>query len=51
VQEDVPAVLGQLRWLKDISLSEQGLTLLVTHDDNLFMQAASAGTIGATLAV
>jgi len=51
VKEDVPAVLGQLRWLKDISLSEPGLTLLVTHDDDLFMQATKAGTIGATLAV
>jgi glyoxylase-like metal-dependent hydrolase (beta-lactamase superfamily II) len=51
VHEDVPPVIGQLRWLRDLSLSEPDLTLLVTHDDDLFMQASNAGMIGATLAV
>jgi glyoxylase-like metal-dependent hydrolase (beta-lactamase superfamily II) len=46
VKEDVPAVMGQLRWLRNISLSEPDLTLLVTHDDELFEQVTRTGAIG-----
>jgi glyoxylase-like metal-dependent hydrolase (beta-lactamase superfamily II) len=50
VKEDVPAVMGQLRWLNDITLNEPSITLLVTHDDELFARNVTAGAIGATLA-
>jgi len=50
VKEDVPAVMGQLRWLNEIMRNEPNVTLLVTHDDELFDRAAEAGTIGTTLA-
>jgi len=50
VKEDVPAVMGQLRWLNDILRNEPNIALLVTHDDELFDRAAKAGTIGTTLA-
>jgi len=50
VKEDVPAVMGQLRWLNRVLLQEPDITLLVTHDDELFMRAAETGAIGAALA-
>jgi len=50
VKEDVPAVMGQLRWLNHILRNEPNITLLVTHDGELFDHAAEAGTIGTTLA-
>jgi glyoxylase-like metal-dependent hydrolase (beta-lactamase superfamily II) len=46
VKEDVPAVMGQLRWLNNVLRSEPNVTLLVTHDDELFTSAVKSGTIG-----
>jgi len=50
VKEDVPAVMGQLRWLNDIMRNEPDVALLVTHDDELFARNVTTGVIGATLA-
>ena len=50
VKEDVPAVMGQLRWLNDIMRTEPDVSLLVTHDDELFEGCVKAGVLGATLA-
>ena len=36
VKEDVPAVIGQLRWLNNLHRNEKNVTILVTHDDALF---------------
>jgi glyoxylase-like metal-dependent hydrolase (beta-lactamase superfamily II) len=49
VKEDVPAVLGQLRWLNTVLNREPDLSMLVTHDDALFDQAVAAGVIGGAL--
>ena len=46
VKEDVPAIMGHLRWLKALHEREPGLTILVTHDDALFDRLAAAGAIG-----
>jgi hypothetical protein len=51
VKEDVPAVMGQLRWLNGVLRDEPNVRLLVTHDDDLFNEAAKAGEIGAALAL
>lgn len=51
VKEDVPVVLGQLRWLNGVLRNEANVRLLVTHDDELFNEAAKAGEIGAELAL
>ena len=51
VKEDVPAVVGQLRWLNNVLRNEPNVTLLVTHDDELFNKAAKAGEIGAALSL
>jgi glyoxylase-like metal-dependent hydrolase (beta-lactamase superfamily II) len=51
VKEDVPAVVGQLRWLNNILLNERNVTLLVTHDDELFMSSLKTGTIGGELKI
>jgi glyoxylase-like metal-dependent hydrolase (beta-lactamase superfamily II) len=47
VKEDVPQVLGELRWLKHLSETERDLTILVTHDDALFASLKESGVIGA----
>jgi glyoxylase-like metal-dependent hydrolase (beta-lactamase superfamily II) len=49
VKEDVPAIMGHLRWLKAVHEREPGLTILVTHDDALFDQVTASGAIGAQL--
>ena len=46
VKEDVPAVMGQLRWLNGLTRSERDLTILVTHDDDLFASSIKSGAIG-----
>jgi glyoxylase-like metal-dependent hydrolase (beta-lactamase superfamily II) len=46
VKEDVPVVMGQLRWLNSVLRNEPNVTLLVTHDDDLFTSAAKSGVIG-----
>ena len=51
VKEDVPAVIGQLRWLNHVLRNEPNVTLLVTHDDELFNKASKAGEIGAALSL
>jgi glyoxylase-like metal-dependent hydrolase (beta-lactamase superfamily II) len=51
VKEDVPAALAQLRWLNGLLTSEPELTILVTHDDELFTTVTASGLVGATLAV
>ena len=49
VKEDVPAVMGQLRWLNNVLRNETNVTLLVTHDDALFDAAVKKGLIGSEL--
>jgi glyoxylase-like metal-dependent hydrolase (beta-lactamase superfamily II) len=51
VKEDVPAVLGQLRWLKRTQEAERDLTILITHDDELFARVTTSGIVGAELAL
>jgi glyoxylase-like metal-dependent hydrolase (beta-lactamase superfamily II) len=51
VKEDVPAVLAQLRWLNGLLTSEPDLSILVTHDDELYTTVTASGLVGATLAV
>jgi glyoxylase-like metal-dependent hydrolase (beta-lactamase superfamily II) len=51
VKEDVAAVLGQLRWLKAVGETEKDLTILVTHDDQLFERLTGSGVVGASLGV
>ena len=49
VKEDVPAVIGQLRWLNNVLRNETNVTLLVTHDDGLFTKLTQSGTVGGEL--
>jgi len=51
VKEDVPSVMGQLRWLKNVAESEKNVTILVTHDDDLFERLTQSGAVGAELAI
>ena len=51
VKEDVPAVMAQLRWLKAVAETEKNVTILVTHDDELFDRQTRNGTIGEELAI
>jgi glyoxylase-like metal-dependent hydrolase (beta-lactamase superfamily II) len=51
VKEDVPSVMGQLRWLKNVAETEKNVTILVTHDDNLFERLTQSGAVGAELAI
>jgi glyoxylase-like metal-dependent hydrolase (beta-lactamase superfamily II) len=51
VKEDVPAVMAQLRWLNSIAATEQNITILVTHDDELFERLTRNGSIGGELAI
>jgi glyoxylase-like metal-dependent hydrolase (beta-lactamase superfamily II) len=49
VKEDVPAVIGQLRWLNNLRRTEKNVTMLVTHDDALFNKLTESGTLGGEL--
>jgi glyoxylase-like metal-dependent hydrolase (beta-lactamase superfamily II) len=49
VKEDVPAVMGQLRWLNQILRHEPNVTLLVTHDGAAFNASVESGAIGGEL--
>ncbi len=51
VKEDVPAVIGQLRWLNGVLNNEKNVTLLVTHDDEHFAALVKDGTIGGDLTI
>jgi hypothetical protein len=42
----VSAVMAQLRWLKDIVETEKNITILVTHDNELFETHRRSGAIG-----
>jgi glyoxylase-like metal-dependent hydrolase (beta-lactamase superfamily II) len=46
VKEDGPAIMAQLRWLKTLTETENNITVLVTHDDDLFERLTQNGTIG-----
>ena len=45
VKEDVPAVMAQLRWLKNLHETDTNVTILVTHDDKHFDAVATSGRI------
>jgi glyoxylase-like metal-dependent hydrolase (beta-lactamase superfamily II) len=49
VKEDVPAVMGQLRWLNNVLRNERNVTMLVTHDDTLFTTLTQSGAVGSGL--
>ncbi len=49
VREDVPAVIGQLRWLNNLHRNEKNVTMLVTHDDALFTRLTESGAVGGEL--
>jgi glyoxylase-like metal-dependent hydrolase (beta-lactamase superfamily II) len=51
VKEDVPAIIGQLRWLKRVYEGETNITILVTHDDALFERVTRAGVVGDKLEI
>jgi glyoxylase-like metal-dependent hydrolase (beta-lactamase superfamily II) len=51
VKEDVPAVIGQLRWLNNVHRNERNVTILVTHDDDLFTSVTEKGLLGSSLLV
>jgi ABC-type lipoprotein export system ATPase subunit len=51
VKEDVPAVIGQLRWLNRLAETEKNVTILVTHDDELLERLTTSGTVGANLSI
>ncbi len=51
VKEDVPAVMGQLRWLNNLLRNEKNVTLLVTHDDALFTKLTESGEVGREIAL
>jgi glyoxylase-like metal-dependent hydrolase (beta-lactamase superfamily II) len=51
VKEDVPSVMGQLRWLKNVAETEESITILVTHDNDLFERLTQSGAVGAELAI
>ena len=51
VKEDVPAIMGQLRWLKRVHDTETNITILVTHDDALFERVTHAGIVGDKLEI
>ncbi len=51
VKEDVPAIMAQLAWLKQLHDTEPDLTILVTHDDLRFEALAKSKKIGAELAL
>jgi glyoxylase-like metal-dependent hydrolase (beta-lactamase superfamily II) len=51
VKEDVPAIMGHLRWLKHIHDNETSVTILVTHDDALFERITRDGIVGDKLTI
>ena len=51
VKEDVPAIMGQLRWLKRVHDGETNITILVTHDDALFERITREGIVGDKLEI
>ncbi len=51
VKEDVPAIMGQLRWLKHVHDNESNVAILVTHDDALFDRMTRDGIVGDKLKI
>ena len=51
VKEDVPAIMGQLRWLKHVHENERNVTILVTHDDARFDFVTRFGLVGGELRI
>lgn len=51
VKEAVPDVMGQLRWLNGLHRNEKNVTILVTHDDALFVSLTESGVVGRELAL
>jgi glyoxylase-like metal-dependent hydrolase (beta-lactamase superfamily II) len=51
VKEDKPQVLGELRWLKMLTETERDLTILITHDEELYSLVTKSGQIGGQLAL
>lgn len=51
VKEDVLAVLGQLRWLKNLATAEGNIAIVVTHDDEGFDRAVRDGLLGGELSI
>jgi glyoxylase-like metal-dependent hydrolase (beta-lactamase superfamily II) len=51
VKEDVPAIMGQLRWLKQLRENEPNVAILVTHDDALFDRMTREGIVGDKLKI
>ena len=49
VKEDVPAVMGQLRWLNGVAASEKNVSIIVTHDGDRFAALTRDGVIGGEL--
>jgi glyoxylase-like metal-dependent hydrolase (beta-lactamase superfamily II) len=49
VKENKPQIMGQLRWLNTVIRNEADLTILVTHDDELYRTLTGSGLIGAEL--
>jgi glyoxylase-like metal-dependent hydrolase (beta-lactamase superfamily II) len=51
VKEDVPAIMGQLRWLKHVHENERNVTILVTHDEARFDFVTRFGLVGGELRI
>jgi glyoxylase-like metal-dependent hydrolase (beta-lactamase superfamily II) len=51
VKEDIPAIMGQLRWLKKLHDNERNIAILVTHDDALFDRMTREGVVGDKLKI
>jgi glyoxylase-like metal-dependent hydrolase (beta-lactamase superfamily II) len=51
VKEDVPAIMGQLRWLKHVHENERNVTILVAHDDTRYDFVTRFGLVGGELRI
>jgi glyoxylase-like metal-dependent hydrolase (beta-lactamase superfamily II) len=49
VTEDVPAVMDQLRWLHDLSRTENNLFVVASHDEEQHKELVKAGVLGGKL--
>jgi hypothetical protein len=49
VTEDVPAVVDQLRWLHDLSRTENNLFVVASHDEEQHKELVKAGVLGGKL--
>ncbi len=51
VKEDKAAILGQLRWLKNLEANERTIAIVVTHDGECFDRANRDGILGGQLSI